>query len=55
LYGTVSYKLNAYINKPNKTRLPSLNRKQSDISPLHGEVVYDLRKMSVSTQRRQLL
>jgi len=32
-----------------------LNPKQSEISPLNGEVVYDLRKMFVSTQRRELL
>jgi len=37
-YATVSYKLNASINKPKKARLPSLNPKQSEISPLNGEV-----------------
>jgi len=42
-------------NKPNKTRLLSLNPKQSEISPLDGEVVYNLRKMLVSTQRRELV
>jgi len=55
LYATVSNKLNASINKPNKVRLHSLNPKQSEISPLNGEVVYNLRKMLVSTQRRELL
>jgi len=47
-------KLNAFINKPDKARLPSLDPKQSEISP-KGEVVYNLRKMLVSTQRRELL
>ena len=42
--------LNASINKE---RVPSLNPKQSEISPLNGEVVYNLRKMLVSTQRRE--
>jgi len=54
-YATVSHKLNAYVNKPNKARVPSLNLKQNEISPLNGEVVYNLRKMLVSTQRRELL
>jgi len=54
-YPTVSSKLNASNNKPNKTRLPSLNPKESEISLLDGEVVYNLRKMLVSTQRRELL
>jgi len=36
-------------------RLSSLIPKQSEISPLNGEVVYDLHKMLVSTQRRELL
>jgi len=49
-----SYHLNASINKPSKARLPSLNPKQSEISPLNGEVVHNLRKMFVSTQRREL-
>jgi len=34
LYDTVSYKLNASIHKTNKAQLPSLNPKQSKISPL---------------------
>jgi len=34
LYDTVSYKLNASNHKPNKAQLPSLNPKQSEISPL---------------------
>ena len=42
-------------NKPNKTRLLSLNPKQSEISPLDGEIVYNLRKMLVSKQRRELV
>jgi len=54
-YPTVSSELNASFNKPNKTRLPSLNPKESEISPLDGEVVYNLRKMLVSTQRREHL
>ena len=54
-YATISYKLNASFEKPNRARVPSLNPKQSEISPLNGEVVYDLRKMFVSTQRRELL
>jgi len=33
-----------------KRDLPLLNPKQSEISPLNGEVVYNLRKMLVSTQ-----
>jgi len=53
-YATVSYKLNASVNKPNKTWLPSLNPAQSEILPINGEVVYNLRKMLVSTQRREL-
>jgi len=32
-----------------------LNQKQREISPLNGEVVYNLRKMLVSTQRTELL
>jgi len=44
--------LNASVNKE---RVPSLNPKQSGISPLNGEVVHNLRKMLVSTQRRELL
>jgi len=48
----VSHKLNASVNK---ARVPSLNPKQSEISPLYGEVVYTLRKMLASTQRRELL
>jgi len=44
--------LNASINKE---RVPSLNPKQSELSPLNGEVVYNIRKMSVSAQRRELL
>jgi len=47
--------LNASVNKPNKARSPSLNPKQSEVSPLIGEVVYNLRKMLFSTQRRELL
>jgi len=54
-YPTVSSELNASFNKPNKTRLPSLNPKESEISQLDGEVVYNIRKMLVSTQRRELL
>ena len=54
-YPTVLSKLNPSINKPNKTRLPSLNPNESEISPLHGEGVYNLRKMLISTQRRELL
>jgi len=42
-------------NKPNKTRLLSLNPKRSEISPLDGEIVYNLRKMLVSKQRRELV
>jgi len=53
-YATVSYKLNASINKPNKARLLLLNPKQYVISPLNGEVVYNFRKMLVSMQRREL-
>ena len=49
------HKLNASINKPNKARVPSMNPKQCEKSPLNGEVVYNLRKMLVSTQRRELL
>jgi len=41
-YAAVSYKLNASINEPNKAQVPSLNPKQSEISPLNGEVVYNL-------------
>jgi len=41
------------VNKPNKEQVPSLNPKQSEISPLNGEVVYDFRKIFVSTQRRE--
>jgi len=48
------YKLSASINKPNNARLPSLNPKQSEISPLNGEVLDNLRKMLVSTKRREL-
>jgi len=55
LLSTVSYKLTASINKPDKARLPSLNPKQSEISPLNGEVVHNLRKMLVPTQRIELL
>jgi len=44
--------LNASINKE---RVPLLNPKQSKISPSNAEVVYNLRKMLVSTQRRELL
>jgi len=43
-YATVSHKLNASVNKPNKARLPSLKPKQKEIPPLNGEVVYNLRK-----------
>jgi len=35
----VSHKQNASVNKPNKARVPSLNPKQSEISPLNGAVV----------------
>ena len=48
-YVTVSHKVNASVNKPNKVRILSLNPKQSEISPLNGELVYDLRKMFAST------
>ena len=54
-YATVSYKLNACITKPYSARIPSMNPKQSDISPLNGEVLYNLRKMLVSTQRKEFL
>ena len=54
-YATVSHKLNASVNKPNKARVPSLNPKQSEISPSNGAAVYNLCKMLVSTQRRELL
>ena len=37
------------------SKTPSSSPKQSEISPLNGEVVYDLRKMLVSTQQRELL
>jgi len=43
------------MNKPNKVRVPLLNPKQSEISPLNGEVVYNLRKMLVPMQQRELL
>jgi len=33
-YAMVSQKINASINKPNKARLPSLNPKQSVMSPM---------------------
>jgi len=38
---------------PNKARLSSFNPKQSEISTLNAEVIYNLRKMVVSTQRRE--
>jgi len=42
-------------NKPNKADKTSLNPKQSEIfTPSNGEVVYNLRKMLVSMQRREL-
>ena len=50
-FGDAWPKLNASFNKPNKARVPSLNPKQSEISPLNGEVVYNVRKMLVSTKR----
>jgi len=49
-YVTVSYKLNASVNKFNNPRLLSLNPKQSEISPLNGDVGYYSRKILVSTQ-----
>ena len=52
-YATVSHKLNGSVNKPNKARVLSLNPKQSEISTLNGEVVYNLCKMLVSTQRKR--
>jgi len=39
-YNFIQPKLNASFNKPNKARVPSLNPKQSEISPLIREVVY---------------
>jgi len=54
-YVTVPYKLIASINKSNKAGWTSFNPKQSETSPLNGEVVYNLRKMLVSAQRRELL
>jgi len=56
-YAPVSYNLNASFNKPNKENVPSLNPKQSELVPLNGEVVYNLRNMlvSLSTKRRELL
>jgi len=46
---TVSYQVNPFINKPNPARLPSLNPKQSEISPLNGDIGYNLPKMLFST------
>jgi len=54
-YATVSYKLTASFNKPNKARFPSLNPKQSEISPLNGEVVYNLRKIFLNAAKRASL
>jgi len=39
----------------NKERVSSLNPKQSEMSPLNGEVVYSIRNMLVSTQQKELL
>jgi len=39
----------------NKARIPSLNPKQNKISPSNAEVVYNLPKMLVPMQRRELL
>jgi len=48
-----SHKLNAS-NKLDKTQVPSLNpKKANEISPLNGEVVYNLRKMLVLYQRSE--
>jgi len=38
---------------PNKARLSSFNPKQSEISTRNAEVIYNLREMLVSTQRRE--
>jgi len=54
-FATVSYKLNASINKPNKARVPRWIQNRAKYRHLNGEVVYNLRKMLVSTQRRELL
>jgi len=39
---------------PNKARLSLFNPKRSEISTINAEVIYNLRKMLVSTQRREL-